>query len=70
VTSTSVARYVFDASDWERSAWIVPLGASGDATSPHFADQQASWTRGELVPMRYAWDGIVSHATETLTLTP
>src|SRR5262249_44116620 len=26
---TSVARYVFDLGDWERSAWIVPLGVSG-----------------------------------------
>jgi penicillin amidase len=70
VTSTSVARYVFDAADWERSAWIVPLGASGDATSPHFADQQAAWARGDLVPMRYAWDGIAAHATETTVLVP
>ena len=63
VSSTSVARYVFDLADWERSAWIVPLGASGDATSPHFADQQASWAQGELVPMRYSWDAIEEHAT-------
>jgi len=70
VTSTSVARYVFDPADWDRSAWIVPLGASGDAASPHFADQQAAWARGELVPMRYSWDGIEAAATETLRLVP
>ena len=31
---TSVARYVFDLGDWERSAWIVPLGASGHPGQP------------------------------------
>jgi len=70
VTSTSVARYVFDASDWDASAWIVPLGASGDPTSPHFADQQARWARGDLVPMRYTWSVIESVATRSLRLTP
>ncbi len=68
VSSTSVARYVFDLADWDRSAWIVPLGASGDATSPHFADQQASWAQGELVPMRYSWDGIEEHASSRTRL--
>ena len=70
VTSASVARYVFDTADWDRSAWIVPLGASGDVESPHFADQQAAWARGELVPMRYAWPAIEAAATQSLTLTP
>jgi len=70
VTTASVARYVFDLGDWDRSAWVVPLGASGDATSPHFADQQAAWAAGELVPMRYGRDGIEAHAESTTTLRP
>lgn len=68
VTSTSVARYVFDLADWDSSGWIVPLGASGDATSPHYADQQAAWAAGDVVPMRYAWDAIAANATESLRL--
>jgi penicillin G amidase len=68
VTSTSVARYVFAVGDWDDSRWIVPLGASGDPTSAHFADQQVSWATGELVPMRYSWDVIRAHATETQRL--
>lgn len=70
VTSTSVARYVFDLADWDSSAWIVPLGASGDATDDHFADQQAAWAAGELVPMRYGWEGITATATATTVLRP
>ena len=59
---SSVARYVFDLADWDESRWIVPLGASGDPRSPHFADQQAAWARGDLVPMRYSWPAIEQHA--------
>jgi penicillin amidase len=70
VTSTSVARYVFDLADWDASAWIVPLGASGDATTPYFADQQQTWAAGELVPMRYSWAGIEATATATTVLRP
>ncbi len=70
VTTASVARYVFDLDDWDRSAWIVPLGASGDAASLHFADQQHRWAAGGLVPMRYGWDGIADHAESTTTLHP
>jgi penicillin amidase len=68
VTSTSVARYVFDLADWDRSGWIVPLGASGDARSPHFADQQAAWANAELVPMRYSWDAIEASASRRTVL--
>jgi penicillin G amidase len=70
VTSASVARYVFDLADWDRSGWIVPLGASGECTSQHFADQRAPWAAGELVPMHYAWDGIDGVATERTELVP
>ena len=70
VTSASVARYVFDLADWDRSVWVVPLGASGEPTSPHFADQQAAWAAGELLPMRYGWEGITRHTKTTTTLHP
>ena len=58
LSSTSVARYVFDLGDWERSAWVVPLGSSGHPGSPHYADQARAWGEVELLPMRYDWAGI------------
>jgi len=70
VTGASVARYVFDLADWDHGGWIVPLGASGDSESPHFADQRAAWAAGELVPMRYSWPALEEHATSSITLTP
>ncbi|HSO96641.1 MAG TPA: penicillin acylase family protein [Acidimicrobiia bacterium] len=68
VTTASVARYVFDLADWDQSRWIVPLGASGEVTSPHFADQQQTWAAGELIPMRYTWETIADTAVSTITL--
>ncbi len=48
VTTASVARYVFDLDGRRSSSWVVPLGASGAAGDPHFADQQRAWAAGEL----------------------
>jgi penicillin amidase len=58
VTVLSVSRYVFDLGDWDRSGWIVPLGASGHAGSPHYGDQLPTWSATRLVPMRYDWTRI------------
>ncbi|HXZ83976.1 MAG TPA: penicillin acylase family protein, partial [Myxococcota bacterium] len=61
-TTISVARYVFDLGDWERSRWIVPHGVSGDPASPHFSDQLLAWAELRLAPMRYDWPGIEAAA--------
>jgi len=70
VTTGSVARYVFDLADRANNMWIVPLGASGDSTSAHFADQQSAWVAGELVSMCLAWDRLERMAEDTVMLTP
>jgi penicillin amidase len=70
ITATSVARYVFDLGDWNRSAWVVPLGASGHPGSPHFADQAQAWSEARLLPMRYDWARIVADAESHQTLEP
>ena len=62
VTSTSVARYVFDTADWDNSAWVVPLGASGHPGSAHYADQAPIWADVQLIPMPYDWDRIAASA--------
>lgn len=70
LTSTSVARYVFDLGDWNRSAWIVPLGASGHPGSAHYADQAARWAEVQLAPMRYDWTQIMAEAESHQVLEP
>lgn len=54
----SVARYVFDLADWDRSGWIVPHGVSGVRGSGHDLDQRSAWLSGELVPMVYSSDAV------------
>jgi penicillin amidase len=70
VALTSVARYVFDLSDWEASGWVVPCGASGHPGSRHWADQLPAWAECRLLPMRYGWARIRAAAESSQTLTP
>ena len=70
LTLTSVARYVFDLGDWERSAWIVPLGASGHPGSAHYADQSADWAAVRLRPMRYDWARVLAESESYQQLEP
>jgi penicillin amidase len=69
-TTVSVARYVFDLADWERSGWVVPHGVSGDPASPHYTDQLLAWAELRLLPMRYDWRGIEAAATARTVLAP
>lgn len=49
VYHASVARYVFDLADRDRSGWIVPLGADGDPRGAHAVDQADHWAAGHLL---------------------
>jgi penicillin amidase len=70
VGSTSVARVIFDLSDWQRCAWVVPLGASGHPGSPHYTDQAESWAAVQLYPMLYDWMQIRAEAEAQQRLEP
>lgn len=70
VTLTSVARYLFDLADWDRSRWIVPYGVSGHPGSPHYADQSSAWHSHELRPMYYGWSVVAAVSESKQTLTP
>jgi penicillin amidase len=70
VTGSSMARYVFDAADWDNSRWVVPLGASGHPGSVHYADQTPIWGEDQLVPMLYGWEGIETDAESRQRLEP
>ena len=70
ITGTSVARYVWDTSDWDNSRWIVPLGSSGHAGSPHYADQGPVWADVELIPATYSWERIQEDAESVQIIRP
>ena len=67
-TSSALSRYVFDVGAWDKCQWIVFHGASGHPASPYYADQNATWAKGEMVPMLYDWDAIKSAASSHQTL--
>jgi penicillin amidase len=69
IAGTSVARYIYDLSDWDNSRWIVPLGASGHPASEHFADQAETWSKVDSIPMTYSWDDITANAETSQKLT-
>jgi penicillin amidase len=69
-TLMSVNRYIHDPSDWRRSRWIVPLGASGHAGSPHYADQASLWADVATVPQLWDWDDIIADAETRQRLLP
>ena len=68
VTGLSVNRYIHDPSDWTRSAWISPLGASGHPASPHYADQAQLWADVEFIPQLWDWNEIEEKAETTQVL--
>jgi penicillin amidase len=70
VTSLSVARYVYDPSDWSNSMWVVPQGSSGHPGSHHYHDQSEIWGRIEMVPMEYDWDHIIANSETQQRLDP
>ena len=70
IAGSSVARYIYDLSDWDNSRWIVPFGASGHPASPHFADQSSIWADVDFIPMTYSWNEIERSAESSQTLSP
>ena len=70
VTGLSVNRYIHDPSDWKRSRWISPLGASGHPASPHYADQAKLWADVEFIPQLWDWQEIEQKAETTQLLEP
>ncbi|NKY40416.1 penicillin acylase family protein, partial [Cellulomonas septica] len=52
----SVARYVWDLADRERSRWNVPFGASGVPGDPHALDQLDTWLEARTTEVVTDWD--------------
>ena len=61
-------RQIVDLSDLDKSLFVATLGQSGNPLSPHYADQQGLWARGDYLPM--SRDPKDWGRTQTLTLQP
>jgi penicillin amidase len=66
VTGSSVARYVFDLGDWDRSLWIIPGGVQ--EIGPHALDQLPGWLAGEPAPMWYSRAAVEAHTVTIETV--
>ena len=69
-TGMSVNRYIHDPSDWTKSRWVVPLGASGHPGSPHYTDQTEKWANVDYIPQLWNWKQIVVEAESHQRLEP
>ena len=70
VTGASVARYIFDLADWDKSKWITPLGSSGNQLSSHYLDQNPIWAKNKMIDMQYSWGTISSTSKSKQTISP
>lgn len=70
VTAASVARYVFDISNWDASVWVVPFGSSGHPDSPHYSDQAQRWGQIEAFAMPFTTEAVDAAAASTTRLVP
>lgn len=68
--SGPVNRYLHDPANWSGGRWIVPLGVSGNAGSPHRHDQQQAWANVAGIPQLFEWQEIKQSASTTQRLQP
>ncbi|TPG49367.1 penicillin acylase family protein [Sphingomonas glacialis] len=61
---------VIDVGAWDNSLMLNLPGQSNDPRSPHYQDQVASWSVGQLQPMLYSRAAVDAHSVGRLTLTP
>jgi len=66
VTGCSVYRQVVDLADIDHASFVVPGGASGNPSSPHYSDQLREWAAHRRVPALYRWEEVEA-ATSGLT---
>lgn len=63
-------RFIADTSDWDVSQQGIALGQSGDATSPHWADQLAEWRAATPAVFPFTSEAVKRATMQTLVLTP
>ena len=68
--SGPVNRYLHDPANWSSGRWIVPLGVSGNAGSPHRHDQQQGWANVAGIPQLFEWEEIKQSASTIQRLQP
>ncbi|MBF6476465.1 penicillin acylase family protein [Nocardia gipuzkoensis] len=63
-------RMVLNLAEPDRSVWAWPVGNSGVATSPHWADSKDSWAQGRYYPMPFSRAAVNAASTNVLRIVP
>ena len=63
-------RQIIDLDDFGRSVTVINTGQSGQAGSPHYADQIEPWREGEYHPMAWSRAKVEEVAEHRLVLRP
>ena len=63
-------RFIADLSDWDSTRLCLPLGQSGDPSSPHREDQLDEWRNVAPSILPFSCDAIVAATQSMLIMTP
>lgn len=63
-------RLIADPADWDKTQQGIPLGESGDPSSPHWSDQLADWRAVTPRAFPFTKAAVASATKKMLTLTP
>jgi penicillin amidase len=63
-------RFIADLSDWDSSRLCLPLGQSGDPSSPHREDQLDEWRNVAPAVLPFSREAIVAATQSMLIMTP
>jgi penicillin amidase len=63
-------RHIAKPSNWDETRHVIPLGESGDPSSPYWKDQFESWRTGKPAIFPFSPDAVMKAAEITLKLIP
>ena len=69
-SGTSVWRHVIDCSDWTTAKCILPMGTSGQVSSPYYQNQLKKWADCEYIPMLWNKDDVEENKASELVCDP
>ena len=70
VASSVSMRFIASLANWDATRHVIPMGQSGDPTSPHYKDQFEAWRTGAPMIFPFSKQAVEAAAKETILLVP
>lgn len=70
VASAVSMRHIVSPGNWDTKRFVIPLGQSGDARSPHFKDQFEAWSTGNAPVFVFSKDAVAKAAASVTAFRP